>query len=86
MLPLFFRYDISDPREIEAHGKLVRDEAIAERWIVATTAEEHIERIEGYIKAGFNHLYFVSSSPNEANFVEFYGKKVLHKLRESSWA
>jgi len=82
MLPVFFKYDISDPREIEAHGKFVGDEAIAKRWIVATTAEEHIKRIEGYISAGFNHLYFVSSSPNETKFIKFYGEKVLPYLRD----
>lgn len=82
MLPIFFRYDISDPREIEAHGRLVGDEAIAKRWIVATTAEEHIKRIRRYIEAGFNHLYFVSSSPDELKFIKFYGEKVLPHLRE----
>jgi len=82
MLPLFFRCDISDPREIEAHGRLVGDEAIAKRWIVGTTAEEHIRRIERYVKAGFNHLYFVSSSLDEPKFIKFYGERVLPHLRE----
>ena len=35
MLPVFYKYDISDPREIEANGRLVGDEAIARRWIGA---------------------------------------------------
>ena len=82
MLPIFFKYDISDPREIEAHGRFVGDEAIAKRWIVGPTAEEHIRRIGEYIKAGFNHLYFVSSSPDEPKFIKFYGEKVLPYLRE----
>ena len=82
MFPLFFKYDISDPREIEAHGRLVGDKAVAEEWIVATTAEEHIKRIERYVKAGFNHLYFQSSSPDEPKFIKFFGQKVLPHLRE----
>jgi len=81
MLPVFFKYDISDPREIETHGRFVGDEAIAKRWIVATAAEEHIKGIEKYIKDGFNHLYFVSSSPDEMEFIKFYGEKVLPHLR-----
>ncbi|MEM3793009.1 MAG: LLM class flavin-dependent oxidoreductase, partial [Candidatus Bathyarchaeia archaeon] len=84
MLPLFFKYDISDPREIEEHGKLVGDEALAERWIIATTADEHIEVIEKYVKAGFNHIYFVSSSPDEKKFIKFYGEKVLPYFRQYS--
>ncbi len=82
MLPLFFKYDISDPREIEAHGEFVGDEAIAKRWIIATTAEEHIKKIKEYVEAGFNHLYFVSSSPDERKFIKFYGEKILPYFRE----
>jgi coenzyme F420-dependent glucose-6-phosphate dehydrogenase len=83
MLPFFFRYDVSDPREIEANGELVGDEAIEKAWIVATTAEEHIKRIENYIEAGFNHLYFCSSSPDELKFIKFYGEKILPYLKDT---
>jgi len=82
MLPVFFKYDISDPREIEAHGEFVGDEAIARGWIVGTTAEEHLERIANYVKAGFDHLYFTSSSPDETKFIRFYGEKVLPYLKD----
>jgi len=81
MLPLFFKYDISDPQEVEAHGRFVGDEAIAKRWIVGTTAEEHIRRVKRFAEAGFNHLYFVSSSPDEPKFIKFYGEKVLPHIR-----
>jgi len=82
MLPMFFKYDFSDPREIEEHGKLVENEALLSRWIVATTAKEHIQRLEKYVKLEFNHLFFVSSSPDEKKYIKFYGEKVLPHLRE----
>jgi coenzyme F420-dependent glucose-6-phosphate dehydrogenase len=81
-LPLFFKYDVSDPREVEEHGKFVGDEAIAKKWIVATTAEEHIKRIEQFVRAGFDHIYFVSSSPDERKFIRFYGENVLPHFRK----
>jgi len=77
---MFFKYDVSDPREVEAHGRFVGDEAIAKRCIVGTTAEEHIRRVKAFAEAGFNHLYFVSSSPDEPKFIRFYGEKVLPYL------
>jgi len=83
MLPIFFKYDISDPREIETHGKFVGNEAIAKRWIVATTVNEFIERLERYVGAGFNQLFFVSSSPDETKFIKFFGAKVLPLLKKS---
>ncbi|WP_455367510.1 TIGR03557 family F420-dependent LLM class oxidoreductase [[Eubacterium] cellulosolvens] len=83
MLPLFYKYNISDPREIEETGKFVGDEALAKEWIVATTADDHIRRIEEYVKAGYNHLEICSSSPNELKFIEFYGTKVLPYFRDT---
>jgi coenzyme F420-dependent glucose-6-phosphate dehydrogenase len=77
MIPAIFKYDISDPREIEANGRCVGDEVFEREWIVATTADEHIRRIEEYVKAGFNHLHFASSSPDEPKFIRFYGEEVL---------
>jgi len=83
MLPVFFKYDIYDPREIEAHGEYVGDEAIAKSWIIGTTAEEHLKGIEEYMKTGFNHLYFTSSSPDEPKFIKFYGEKILPYIRDT---
>ena len=48
-----------------------------------TTAEEHIKKLEKHIKSGFNHLFFVSSSPDEPKFIKFYGQKVLPILRDN---
>lgn len=83
LLPIVFKYPIYDPREIEAYGNLVGEKAMAKNMIISTSPEEHIKRIEKYIKAGFNHFQFLSSSPNEEKFVSVYGKKVLPYLRET---
>nr|MDO8135900.1 TIGR03557 family F420-dependent LLM class oxidoreductase [Candidatus Njordarchaeum guaymaensis] len=83
MLPIFYKCDVSDPREIEVHGEFVGDEVLEKAWIIGTTAEQHLERIEDYMKTGFNHLYFCSSSPNERKFIKFYGEKILPYLRET---
>lgn len=83
MLPIFYKVDISDPREIEANGEFVGDEALERTWIIGTTLEEHMKRIEEYIEAGFNHLYFCSSSPDERKFIKFYGEKILPYMRET---
>ncbi|MBM4401237.1 MAG: TIGR03557 family F420-dependent LLM class oxidoreductase [Crenarchaeota archaeon] len=82
LLPPTIKFNAYDPREMESQGRLIDDESIARRWMIATTAEEHIKGIEQYVKAGFNHLYFVSSSPDETKFIKFYGRNVLPYLRE----
>jgi len=81
-LPVFYKYDVSDPREIEAHEEYVGNDMLSKEFIVATTAEEHVKRVKEYIRCGFNHLAIASSSPDEERFIEFYGKEVLPHLRE----
>lgn len=83
MLPVFYKFDISDPREIEEHGKFVGDKEMTKYWIVSTTDEEHIKKIEWYIKTGFNHLHFTSSSPDEKKFLKFYAENVLPYLKDT---
>jgi coenzyme F420-dependent glucose-6-phosphate dehydrogenase len=78
-----FKYDLSDPREIEEYGNQTPDEYLEKRWIISNSAEEHIRCIKKYVEAGFNHIYFVSSSPDESNFIKFYGKKVLPYLTDN---
>jgi coenzyme F420-dependent glucose-6-phosphate dehydrogenase len=82
-IPAVFKYAIYDPKEIEEYGKLVGDELIAKNFIVATTPEEHIKKIENYIKLGFTQVIIMSSSPNEENCVRMYGENVLPYLRET---
>jgi len=81
MLPWVFKYPIADPREIEAHGRLVGDKQLKEAWLIGTTPEEHIKWIEKYIKLGFRNLHITSSSPNDIKTIEMYGKNILPYLK-----
>ena len=68
---------ISDPRELEEMGKQVTDEQLAKAFLVGTSPEEHIKRIEEAFDIGFNHVYVQSNSPNEEKCIEMYRKEVL---------
>jgi len=83
LLPFVYKYAIYDPREVEENAKFIGREILAKKMIIATTPEEHIERIERYLKAGFTSIQFLSASPNEENFIKLYGEKVLAYLRET---
>lgn len=82
-LPIFFKYGIYDPREIEECGKLVGDKGLSTVFFISSELDEHIRKIEEYVKLGFRRIYIQSSSPNEEKFIETYGRKVLPYLRES---
>jgi coenzyme F420-dependent glucose-6-phosphate dehydrogenase len=48
---------------------------------VSTDPDEHVERIKHYIDLGFNHLVFHAPGPDQATFLDLYGKEILPRLR-----
>jgi coenzyme F420-dependent glucose-6-phosphate dehydrogenase len=74
---------ISDPRELEEMGKTVSDKRLEEAFVVFTTPDELIKRIEDAFKAGFDHVYIQSTSPDELKFIKVCREKVLPYFKES---
>jgi len=83
VMPIFFKAPISDPREIEAHGKLVSEEGLLTGWFISSKIDDHIKNIERYVKLGFTNIHLQSSSPDESNFIRTFGRKVLPYLKET---
>lgn len=80
-VPIFFKYGISDPREIEQTGNLVGLEGLKTQWFISTDLDDHIKEIEKYVKLGFKNIHVQSTSPDEKKFIRAYGEKVLPYLK-----
>jgi coenzyme F420-dependent glucose-6-phosphate dehydrogenase len=83
LLPEMFTEAISDPREIEKRGKSITDSQIAQAYLIGTSPEDFIKKIEDAFKSGFDHVYVQSSSPDEIKFLEMFGKDVLPMFKSS---
>jgi coenzyme F420-dependent glucose-6-phosphate dehydrogenase len=70
-----------DPLEMERLAAAVPAERAAQRWIVSTDPEEHVERIRPYVQMGFRHLVFHAPGPDQARFLNLYAGQVLPRLR-----
>jgi len=77
LLPIWWKYPIYDPLEIEACGDRVGNEQLAKIWCISSHAEDHIKNLERFVKAGFNEIIISSTSPDEKEAIDFYGKMVL---------
>ncbi len=77
MLPGIFEAEVYDPREIEEKAKIIKREDIIKRRFIITSEEEAIRKIEFYLKYGVSEVEFLSTSPDQNKFIEFFGKKVL---------
>jgi coenzyme F420-dependent glucose-6-phosphate dehydrogenase len=73
-----FNTSISNPRKLEQKAKeQVPDKKITENIEITTSIEDCIKSIEEYFKVGFTKVYVHSTSPNEMEFIQQFGKKVL---------
>ncbi|MEM4246609.1 MAG: hypothetical protein QW390_04875, partial [Candidatus Bathyarchaeia archaeon] len=66
----------------KAMGAQVTDRVLEERMVIASTPEEHLRKITGLIEMGLSHVYFVSLSPDEEEFIRVYGESVIPVLKE----
>jgi coenzyme F420-dependent glucose-6-phosphate dehydrogenase len=79
-LPADAKVGIDDPREMERRAAEVADQAYR-RWLVADTADAHVEQIRPYIDLGFTHLVFHAPGDDQMEFLRLYGEEILPRLR-----
>lgn len=72
---------LATPAEFEAVAELVDEEAVAEKMICGPDPERHLEEIESYRKAGFDHVYIHQVGPDQNGFFEFYQQEILPKFK-----
>jgi len=76
-VPGALKYRMYDPREIEKYASDISDEALMRNFIVATSADEIIERLDEYVKAGINHFCLIDLGPDIDQSMDVMGKKVI---------
>ena len=73
---------VEDPIEMERLADALPTERTANRWIVSTDPEEHVEHIKFYIDLGFNHLVFHAPGNDQRRFLDLYAERVMPLLRK----
>jgi len=82
MLPGIFDAEVYDPREIEEKARLIKREDVIKRRFIVTSPEGAIKKIESYLKFGVTEVEFLSTSPNQSSFIEFFGSKVFPYFKD----
>jgi coenzyme F420-dependent glucose-6-phosphate dehydrogenase len=79
-----FNSDISDPRKLQEKAeKEVPDEKLKESIQIVTSIDDCIKTIEEYFGAGFTKVYVHSTSPDEIQFLQAFGNRVLPHFSKS---
>jgi coenzyme F420-dependent glucose-6-phosphate dehydrogenase len=77
------KMSIEDPLEMERLADQLPVGRAAQRWIVSTDPDEHVEKIRPYIEMGFRHLVFHAPGADQARFLTLYAERVLPRLRSA---
>jgi G6PDH family F420-dependent oxidoreductase len=72
--------ELAVPAHFEAVAKMVTEDAIAEEIPCGPDAGKHLQAIETYEKAGFDHLCIHQVGPDQAGFMRFYEREVLPRF------
>lgn len=72
---------LATPAEFEAVAELVDEEVVAAKMICGPDPERHLEEIESYRKAGFDHVYIHQVGPDQNGFFEFFQREILPKFK-----
>jgi coenzyme F420-dependent glucose-6-phosphate dehydrogenase len=75
------RNPLEDPLEMEKAADRLPVERTAQRFIVSSDPEEHVQRLETYIALGFRHLVFHAPGRDQPRFLQLYAQQVLPRLR-----
>ncbi|MEM0440201.1 MAG: LLM class flavin-dependent oxidoreductase [Candidatus Caldarchaeum sp.] len=83
MVPDIFDSAIYDPRELERLGQTVSRETVIQKRFIITNEEDAIRRIEKWIKMGVNEIEFLSTSPDQREFIKFMGTKIIPYVKST---
>ena len=76
MIKAFFDVDVHDPRKIEENGQIVGDDTLEKNFLVVSSAEEAIKKLQKYIELGFTEIVLTNSSPKRSELVKLIAEKI----------
>jgi coenzyme F420-dependent glucose-6-phosphate dehydrogenase len=65
------------PKHFEQAVQIVTEEQVAQSVICSNKPQEHLDKIQEYIDAGFDHIYVHQIGPDQNTFFDFYRQHIL---------
>ncbi len=76
-LPGQLSQELPTPRHFEEAAEAVSEDDVAEAYVCSSDIDDHIEPIETYVDAGYDHVYIHQIGPNQTEFLDVYEREVL---------
>jgi len=65
------------PSHFEQAAEMVSADDVAERVVCGPDADAHLDAVQEYVDAGYDHVYVHQVGPEQEAFIEFYEEEVL---------
>jgi len=78
--------ELPNPAHFEQLAKIVTEDMIAERIVCGPDIDRHVERIQAYVDAGYDHVYIHQVGPDQEGFLEAYARDVLPRFAPATRA
>ncbi len=69
--------ELATPTHFEQAVKTVREADVAENVVCGNDPNRHLEAIQKFVDAGFDHIYVHQIGPDQEGFFQFYQKQIL---------
>lgn len=73
-------WELPLPAHFEAVAQLVDEDAVAETIVCGADPDDHVQAIEKYAKAGYDHVCVHQVPPEQDGFIDFYSREVLPRV------
>ena len=73
--------ELPTPAYFAQAAQLVREEDVAQVVVCGPDPAKHIEKIQQYVAAGYDHVYVHQVGPEQEGFFQFYAQEVLPTFR-----
>ena len=77
----FLAWELPLPTHFEAVAELVTEDAMAESMVCGPDPKEHLDALEEYADAGYDHVCVHQVGPDQAGFMQFYKTQVFPRLK-----
>jgi G6PDH family F420-dependent oxidoreductase len=81
-LPGELSQELPTPAHFEQGAQVITEEMVAKSVVCGPDPARHVENIQQYIDAGFDHVYVHQIGPDQEGFMRFYQREVLPRLRQ----
>jgi G6PDH family F420-dependent oxidoreductase len=73
--------DLPTPAHFQQASQLVTEDAIAQSIVCGPDPQKHVEQIQQYFDAGYDHVYVHQVGPDQEGFFDFYRREVMPRLQ-----